>query len=303
MTTTMRDVFADTVTALLDERTDIAVILADIGVSRFADTGAVSRHPGRVVNVGIREQLMIGVAAGFALEGFRPIAHSYTPFLIQRPFEQIKLDFAHQGVHGILVSIGASYDATSEGRTHQAPGDVALMSTLPEWSIHVPGHAAETERLLRDAASWNNRSAYIRLSDQHNSEPHLAADGGLAMIRTGGSESPLVITVGPMLDRTLAATEGLDVTVLYASTVRPFDSDGVVGAIGGGDVVLVEPYLEGTSASEVSRALVNVPHRLLAIGVPASEHRHYGEIDQHDAAYGLDIPGLRHRIDNFLATA
>lgn len=145
---TMRQRFTRVTTEALDGEPRLAVVLADIGVDAFADAGARERHPARVINVGIREQLMIGVAAGLAQEGMRPVVHSYAPFLVERPFEQIKVDLGHQDVGAVLVSIGASYDASAEGRTHQAPGDVALLATLPGFAIHVPGHPDEVEELL-----------------------------------------------------------------------------------------------------------------------------------------------------------
>ena len=185
----MRDRFTEVVTDLLDTDQDVALVLADIGVSKFVETGAMARHPQRVINVGIREQLMIGVAGGLALAGMRPFAHSYTPFLIQRPFEQIKLDLGHQGVGAVLVSIGASYEAASEGRTHQAPGDVALIDTLPGWEIHVPGHPDELETVLRQAAR-SSGGVYVRLSEQMNAEPLPVVPGRFhrACGRASGSE-------------------------------------------------------------------------------------------------------------------
>ncbi len=120
----MRTVFAETATALLDEDPLAAVVLAEISADMFGK--AAARHPDRVLNVGIREQLMVSVGGGLALAGMRPIVHTYAPFLVERAYEQVKLDLGHQGVHAVLVSIGASYDAARSGRTHQAPEDVAL---------------------------------------------------------------------------------------------------------------------------------------------------------------------------------
>ncbi len=292
---TMRDRFARVTSELLDGDPRVAVVLAEIGVSGFVR--AMRRHPDRVINVGIREQLMISVAGGLALTGVRPIAHSYTPFLVERPFEQVKLDLAHQGVGAVLVSIGASYDASDSGRTHQAPEDVALLSTLPDWRIHVPGHPDEAELLLRDAIAGDG-NVYLRLAAQANAAPMPTETGSFHVVRRGSQAT--VIAVGPMLDRTVEATADLDVTILYATTVRPFDADTLRVELPAPVVVLVEPYLQGTSTMWVTEPLRDTPHRLLSIGVRRMENRHYGTPEEHDEAHCLDVASLRHRIGRFL---
>jgi transketolase len=101
----------------------------------------------------------------------------------------------------------------------------------------------------------------------------------------------------------LEAVEGRDVTVLYASTVRPFDSLGLRAVLGTPDVVLVEPWLTGTSAHVVGEALRDLPHRLLALGVARDELRRYGTPAEHIAAHGLDAAGIRRSLDGFLVPA
>ena len=296
----MRERFHAVVADLLDADPRVVLVLADIGVSHLRKLGVLERHPGRVINVGIREQLQLSIAGGLALEGFRPIVHSYTPFLVERPFEQIKLDLGHQDVGAVLVSIGASYDAAHEGRTHQAPEDVALLSTLPGWTIHVPGHRDEAEALLRDAVAAEGR-VYVRLTDEENAEP-MRGDG-LQLVRQARAGAPLVVAVGTTLDPVLEATADLDAGVAYARTVRPFDAVGLRAALCGTDVVLVEPYLAGTSSSQVSDALADRPHRLLALGVREPELRRYGTGPEHRVAHGLDAFGIRASLDAWTASA
>src|SRR5436305_15100341 len=149
MATDMRTVFVETASALLDEDPLAAVVLAEISVDMFGK--ALARHPDRVLNVGIREQLMVSVGGGLALAGMRPIVHTYAPFLVERAYEQVKLDLAHQGVHAVLVSIGASYDGARAGRTHQAQEDVALMVSVPGFSVGV-GWMASGVRVLAGVA-------------------------------------------------------------------------------------------------------------------------------------------------------
>lgn len=83
---TMRERFASVTSRLLDDDRRLAVVLAEIGADGFVD--AARAHPDRVINVGIREQLLIGAGGGLALTGMRPILHTFASFLVERPFER-----------------------------------------------------------------------------------------------------------------------------------------------------------------------------------------------------------------------
>ncbi|MFV2085494.1 transketolase family protein [Micromonospora sp. LOL_021] len=296
----MRDAFTRATTGLLDDDPRTALVLADISAEAFAP--AARRHPDRVLNVGIREQLMIGVAGGLAMTGLRAIAHSYAPFLVDRAYEQIKLDLDHQGVGAVLVSVGGSYDAAAEGRTHMSPGDVALLDTAGPWTVHVPGHPDEVAPLLR-AAAGHDDAVYLRLAARGNRSPHGdGVSGRLVTVRRGSGGAPVVVAVGPMLDPTLDAVTGLDVTVAYTNTPRPFDVTGLRMLVDYVDpvVVLVEPYLAGTSSHLVGAALADRPYRLLSLGVGREDLHRYGSAADHDRWHGLDPAGLRRSVTRFV---
>ncbi|GAA3149470.1 hypothetical protein GCM10017687_78630 [Streptomyces echinatus] len=261
---TMRDRFAPVVSRLLDEDPRVAVVLAEIGRDGFRE--AERRHPDRVINVGIREQLLIGTAAGLALTGLRPVVHTFASFLVERPFEQVKLDLGHQDTGAVLVSAAASFDWPAGGchphgpRRRGPPGHPGRLDracpqgirTRPETLLHHAGRRGRRQgvraavRAVQPAGQGDRRAA-LR---------HTVREG-----RSRVSSSPS----DRCWDTVLAATEGLDVTVLYATTVRPFDAAGLRRATdaAGTDVVLVEPYLAGTSTAAVSEALSDVPHRVL----------------------------------------
>src|SRR5215210_7883959 len=157
----MRDRAAATVVDLFEADHRVAVVLADISLDLFRD--ALASDPNRAVNVGIMEQTMVGVAAGFAMEGFHPIAHSLSPFIAERPYEQLKLDFGYQGLGGTFVGVGGSYDYAAEGATHHAPADASLMFAIPRMQVLVPGHGEEVASLLR-ATYANGLPTYLRVS-------------------------------------------------------------------------------------------------------------------------------------------
>ena len=165
MPDTMRDRMAQVVSELIETDPNTALILADIGKADYLDV--LERFPERAINLGIMEQTAVSLAAGFAMEGFHPIVHSIAPFVTERPFEQIKLDFCYQGLGGTLTSTGASYDYGTDGMTHHGCADVPILKTLPRMQICVPGTPDELEALLCQTYS-NGAPTYIRTSTQQN---------------------------------------------------------------------------------------------------------------------------------------
>jgi len=295
----MRAQLARTVAELMDADPRLVMVLCDISVGLFDE--AAAKHPGRVVNLGIMEQTAVSLAAGFALEGFVPVVHSIAPFLVERPFEQIKDDFCYQGLGGNFVSIGASYDYASDGMTHQAPGDVAILKTLPGMEIVVPGTAAEFDTLFRQSYA-DGAPTYFRTSAQVNRVSRPVRFGQLDVVRAGAAAT--VVAIGPMLDRVIDACAGLDVSIVYCTTVAPFDAAGLreLARELPAPVVLVEPYYAGTGVADVVQALAPAPLRIEAIGVPRRVLRNYGTAEEHDAALGLTAAGIRTRLDRLLAS-
>jgi transketolase len=288
----MRERFVATVGDLLEQDERTVVVLAVISAGLFRDAGLTDRFPDRIVDVGIREQTQIGVAGGLALEGLTPIVTGYAPFLVERAYEQIKVSLAHQGVTAILASVGASWDSSGEGRTHQAPEDVALMATIPGVDIHVPGHALELEAALRHVHA-GSRSAYLRMTTDTNAKPYQHEVGRLSTLKRGSESAPTIVAVGPVADATLAAVADIDATVVYTATPSPIDARGLRAEVLGSEVLVVEPYLAGTTASRILEVLSDRPIRLRSHGVSNLDVRMYGLPDEHRRFHGLDAGGIR----------
>ncbi len=276
-----------------DER--LVVLLADISYSLF-NTGN-SRYSERILNLGILEQTLVSTAAGLAIEGFIPAVHSFAPFLVERPFEQLKDDFCFQQLGGNFISNGASYDYSVEGMTHHGPGDVQILHSLPGMQIVIPGTASEFNTLFRESYA-NGFPTYYRLSVKSNPVEHPVHFGKMVTVKRG--KQATVIAVGPMLSAVLAAVEEMDVAVLYCTTVAPFDGKTLRATSESSNIVIVEPYYEGVLVPDVCKAMQKIPIRVESIGVPRKVLSHYGNPEQHDEELGLTPRGIRRRIERFL---
>ena len=289
----MRKQFVKTVEIQLKRDERLVLLLGDIGVFGFQK--AFKAVPERVFNIGILEAATVSLAAGLAKVDLIPIVHTIAPFLVERAFEQIKIDFGYQRLGGNFVSVGASYDYASLGCTHHCPGDVGVLQNIPEMEIVVPGTAAEFDALFQQTYA-DGRPTYYRLSESENLTSQPVIFGKANMLKKGSLAT--VVAVGPTLGYILPAVEGIDVGVIYYTTVAPFDYDTLRANLAiSGKILLVEPFYSGTLARDVSLATYPKQVTIDFVGVPREFLTHYGQAEMHDQAIGFTSGKIRARLE------
>ena len=142
----MRRRFGKVITELAGQDKNIVVIVGDIGYRVFDEFR--DKYPERFINIGICEQSMIGVCAGMALEGLKPWVYTITPFLIERPFEQVKLDIDQQNANVKLVGFA---DYPTLGPTHRELDGEKLIQLFTNITSYFPRDGDETESMVYDA--------------------------------------------------------------------------------------------------------------------------------------------------------
>jgi transketolase len=291
----MRKQFVKTLEDILEQNDKTILLLGDIGVFGFRK--ALEEHPDRVYNIGILEQSTVGLAAGLAMTGFIPTVHTIAPFLIERSYEQLKLDFCYQKLGGNFISVGGSYDYAALGCTHHCPGDVAILKNLPGMEIVVPGNAHEFDSLFRQAYA-DGHPTYFRLSERNNIDNFDVKFGKAVIVKKG--KLATVVAVGPILNQVLPAVENLDVTVLYYSTVSPFDSEALKQNSESGKILLCEPYYAGALIPNIVSALKGKPLMIESIGVPNEFLNKYGKAEEHDEYIGLTVKNINEKLTDLI---
>jgi len=287
----MRKQFVKTVESILEQDEKAILLLGDIGVFGFKK--AFETFPDRVFNIGILEQSTVGLAAGLSMQGFVPVVHTIAPFLIERSLEQLKNDFCYQNLGGNFVSVGASYDYATLGCTHHCPGDVGMLKNIPGMEIVLPGNAEEFDKLFRQSYA-NGKPTYFRLSEKQNSKNYEVKFGKAEIVKKG--KLATIIAVGPMLELAMMASEGLDVTILYYTTVIPFDKKTLKENSESGKILLCEPYYAGALLPEILETLSSKPISIESVGVPSRMMTNYGTACEHDEAIGFTYKNIREKL-------
>jgi len=287
----------------------VVVLTSDLcffsGLVRFR-----SAYPDRLYNVGIAEQNMIGVAAGFAKEGFIPFATTYATFASMRCADQIRVSMGYMRLPVKLVGLTAGLSVGILGPTHMSIEDIAVMRAIPNITILSPADCLETIKAVQAALALEG-PVYIRLTGTGNLPVVYAEDytfevGKAIRLKVppvGVEADVAILATGTMVHPALRAAEtleqeGIACEVVDLHTLRPLDREAVEGAARRRLLVTAEEHsVHGGLGSAVNDVLVErgLYTRRLSIGLP-HEYPHaddYGCLLEH---YGLTSDAIAARI-------
>jgi len=293
----MRNAFADELTKLGNEDSRVVMLSGDIGnrlFDKFKD-----KHPTRFFNCGVAEANMMGVAAGMAMNGLRPVAYTITPFVTTRCLEQIRTDVCYHEAPVTIVAVGAGLAYSGLGPTHHACEDISFLRSIPNMVVICPGDAFEVRGALR-AAMQQDRPVYIRMGKKGEPVVHKGPITdfkiGKAITIEEGSDVCLLST-GNMLPEVIEAAhklkeKGISAEVVSFHTVKPLDEDKLKQAFGRFKLVatIEEHSLIGGFGSAVSEWLVDSEtqaKKFLRFGTPDAFFKKSGEQE-----YAREMLGL-----------
>ena len=210
---------------------EILIVTADLrnfsGLDRFA-----TAHPDRLINVGIAEQNMVGLAAGLCNEGFSVFATTYATFAAARSADPVRVNMGYMGLGVKLVGLGAGFSVGVLGPTHISLEDIAFMRSIPNMTVISPADCTETVKAVRALANYPG-PAYLRLGGNVPHSVVYAEDYEFCIgkaIRLRGGEDITIVATGPLVYESLQAAkllqeQGLRVGVINMHTIKPLDTD------------------------------------------------------------------------------
>jgi transketolase len=269
-----RDAFAQALCDIAEQDERIVAVVNDsVGSSKLGEFQ--QRFPDRLINVGIAEQAMVGVAAGLAAGGRIPFVSAASCFLTARAMEQIKVDIAYSRHHVVLCgqSPGVAYGEL--GPTHHSPEDLAWLRTIPGMAVVVPADPTETAAAVRWAATYDG-PAFLRISRM--GVPRVFPDDidfrpGVSTTLREGTDVGIIClgtTVAPTLEAAdILAAQGIEAAVISMASLAPLDRGAIVAAARRtrGLVTVEEAYVSGLGGAVAEVVVEESPVPMRRIGL------------------------------------
>jgi len=297
MSKKIRQQFADTMLEVGQNDRNLVVLLGDI--SHFIMQPFAKACPDRFYNVGICEPTIVSMAAGLAKVGFYPVVHTIAPFIMERSFEQLKLDFCYQQMPGNLITVGSAFDYSNLGCTHHCYDDFALMKSLPNTQIFYPASCNEFDILFKQTYNNTFLTLFRIPENQHeqNINPRLIEVGKAIRISEGNDLT--LVALGPQLKNAIEASkilskDGWDIEIIYIHTVLPLDVDTIRASVEKTRKVLIveEHNRFGGTGHDILNAVYDIKNvQFNSIAIDSFIHD-YGSYDDICDNLGLSVAGI-----------
>ena len=257
-----RETYGRTLLELAEDHPDIAVLGGDLNISVFTYLWR-DRYPERFFDFGPAEQNIMGVAAGLAASGKVPFASTFAVFGTGRAFDQLRVLISQPRLNVKLVCTHAGIMTGEDGMSAHGIEDLALVSSLPGFTVVAPADAVETAQAVRVAARIEG-PFYIRLSRPATPVIHDAdyrfTLGRSELVREG--QDLAIIAAGVMVSVSLDAAdllaeEGISARVVNMHTLKPVDQETIIAAARDTEAIVTaeEHYIHGGLGSIVSQVV------------------------------------------------
>lgn len=300
----MRTAFSDALVAAALADPKVLLLTGDHGYALF-DAFRKAR-PEQYINCGIAEQNMVGVAAGLAKAGFKPIVYGLAAFVPVRVLEQIKIDVCYENLPVILIGDGAGLVYSHLGTSHQSTEDIACTRAIPSLTILSPADRYEMAATMQLALQLAS-PVYLRVGksdrgDVHSGPVSLQA-GELLQVRKGTQRIALLAT-GSMVKTALELVDqGLDAEVWSVPSIKPLSRQQMAEITNRVNCVITleeHSVMGGLGACVAEEVAAHRPLPVCRIGIEDRFSAYCGTWDYLLQEHQLDLPSVKQRIDTFM---
>ena len=294
----MRDAFIAELTQLAEADPSIILITGDLGFGVLTDFA--TRFPKQYINAGVAEQNMTTLAAGLALEGYKPYTYSIANFTTLRCLEQIRNDICYHDADVTIVSVGAGFSYGQLGMSHFATEDLAILRALPNMMVVAPADPWEARILTRQMAATPGPK-YLRIDKGSAKLPEGDVTLGTLRVVRAGTDITLVAIgaiVGEAMTAAVTLSEiGIEARVLAVHSLKPLDADPLLAAaLETGGVFCVEEHnVLGGLGGAVAEVLLSggaAPKRFHRIGLDDIYPTVVGDQNFLRREYGMDAEAI-----------
>ena len=301
----MRQALSDVLVELGKKDPKVLLLTGDHGYALFDDFRR--ECPDQYINVGIAEQNMVGVAAGLARSGFRPIVYGLSAFVPIRVLEQIKLDVAHDHLPVIFIGDGAGFVYSHLGTSHQSTEDIACSRVIPNLSVYSPADRFELTQCL-SIAYRNNSAAYLRIGKADRGDVHQSLlnikPGELIQVKKEKESRYSFIATGSMVRTAIDVADKLhNINVWSVPFIKPIDRSMVEKICHNSEAIVVfeeHSKFGGLGSLIAEIASESSPVKILHVSVDDQFSQKCGTYEYLLQEHELDFSTVHKKVCNYL---